>query len=191
MKHTSRGFTLIEMLVVTGIMVMLTSVILVNNSRFGGKILLESLAYEIGLTVRQAQVYGISVRRSGSGSYGTGYGLHFVLSSPTTYLLFADAADGDGLYDTGELVQSTNIERGYRLLALCATPSSAIEDCTVTTIDLLFRRPEPDAWISRDGVSCVLMGACMESARIRLVSPRGDYASVVIGVNGQVSVEKQ
>lgn len=188
------GFTIIELLVVSAILVILTGVILVNNSRFGGKILLESLAYEIGLTVRQAQIYGISVRRFGSG-YDTGYGLHFERSSPAAYFLFADK-NGNGLYDTGagELVQSIAIERGYRISELCVTPPhGAQEDCSPARLDILFKRPEPDAWITENGStpSCVSGGACAEKARVRVVSPRGDRASTVIWVNGQVSVEKQ
>ena len=37
---TARGFTLIELMVVTGILVVITSLILANNTRFGGAVLL-------------------------------------------------------------------------------------------------------------------------------------------------------
>lgn len=167
-----------------------SSVILASNSNFGGKILLENLAYDMALTVRQAQVYGISTQRFGANNYSAGYGLHFAMSSPALYVLFADAVTANGLYDSGELVQSIAIERGYTIQKLCATPINGSEDCTLTQLDILFKRPEPDAWISANGTSCILLsGSCQESARIFVNSPRGDVYSILVDVNGQVSVQ--
>src|SRR3989344_9303934 len=55
---TERGFTLIELLVVTGILVLISGLVLANNTRFGGAILLKNLAYDVGLSIREVQVYG-------------------------------------------------------------------------------------------------------------------------------------
>ena len=49
-----RGFTLIELIVVTGIIVVVSTLVLSSNARFGGAILLENLAYDVGLSVRKA-----------------------------------------------------------------------------------------------------------------------------------------
>ena len=75
-RHASRqaGFSLIELLVVTGVIAVISGLMLVSNSTFGGQILLQNLAYDIALTLRQAQVYGISVQRFGT-SYGSSYGM--------------------------------------------------------------------------------------------------------------------
>jgi hypothetical protein len=165
--------------------------LLASNSRFGGSVQLESLAYDVGLSIRSSQVYGISVRRFSSGVYTAGYGMHFDLSSPTTYVLFGDAVSANGLYDQGELVESTAIASGYYISALCTTESGSAEDCTTGKLDVLFKRPEPDAYIARNEESCILhTGTCQESARIVVKSPRGDTMSVTISVNGQISVTK-
>lgn len=186
-----RGFTLIEMLVVTAVMIVISGLLLASNSRFGGTVQLESLAYDIGLSIRQAQVYGISVRQFAPGVYTAGYGMHFELSSPTTYVLFGDAVSANGLYDVGELVTSTTISRGYSIKQLCVTQTGNAEDCSVTKIDVLFKRPEPDAFISANSLSCILKnGPCEQSARIVVQSPRNDTMSITIGVNGQISVSK-
>jgi prepilin-type N-terminal cleavage/methylation domain-containing protein len=188
----SKGFTLIELLVVTGIIVVITTIVLANDNRFGGVVLLENLAYNIALSIRQAQVYGISVQRFGTGTFNVGYGMHFNLSSPTTYLLFADAVQQNGMYDQGELVASTDISSGYQITKLCAPAGTDAASCTaVPAVDILFERPEPDAWISVAGVSCVLNNAsCATDARIVLASPRGDIMSVVVEANGQISVKR-
>lgn len=184
---------------VTGIIVVVSGVILANNSRFGGVVVLENLAYDMGLSIRQAQVYGISVARFGAGDYSAGYGIHFDLSSPNTYILFGDAVTQDGLYDcptpggsSCELVQASTLNQNYRIADLCITPSSGVETCGVTSrADVLFKRPEPDAWISAGGNSCILNNAtCQSRVRIVIQSPRGDTMNIVVDANGQISVRR-
>lgn len=177
---------------------------LVSNSNFGGKVLLENLAYDIALSVRQAQVYGISVQRFGTDTFSAGYGVHFDTSSPSTYWTFADALTANGLYDcptpgsntTCELVQSTSISRGFRISKICVPAGTDSTTCTsVNPVDVTFRRPEPDACISIEGVAGVngslQCTTTHDSVRLVLVSPRGDVTSVVMEKNGQVSVQKR
>jgi hypothetical protein len=62
----------------------------------------------------------------------------------------------------------------------------------VAVLDILFKRPEPDAGISAAGLSCLLsLGTCYDSARVVVASPRGDITSVVVENNGQIYVQKQ
>ncbi len=195
-----RGFTLIELLAVCFVIALISGLILVSNSTFGGSVLLENLAYDIALSIRQAQVYGISVQRFSTNTFSAGYGMHFAISSPTTYALFADALTANGLYDcptpgsdtTCELVQSTSIDKAYKIKKLCAPAGVDSASCTsVSSVDILFKRPEPDAYISAGDLSCALqLGTCYDSTRIVLSSPRGDVTTVVIEANGQISVDK-
>ncbi len=183
----TRGFSLIELIVVTGVLTVVTSLILANNAKFGGAITLRNLAYDIALSVREAQTYGISVRKfgSGSGQFGAGYGMHFRTSSPTSYLLYADAVNQNGLYDgSGELVESVAISRGFEIADLCYTSAGgSAETCGVQKIDIVFERPEPDAHIR------VNDGAILnQRARIVVTSPRGDEASIIVEATGQISV---
>jgi len=181
-----RGLTLIEMLVVTGIIALISGLVLANNNRFGGQVLLQNLAYDIALSIREAQIYGISVQQF-QGTYGYSYGMYFQPSTSggrTIYVLFADT-DDNGLYDgTAELVQSTAIASGYAVADLCATPVSSIERCGLSSLAITFRRPEPDAYIRTQDHA-----GLHESARIILRSPRGETKQVVVGVNGQISVQ--
>ncbi len=183
----ARGFTLIEMLVVIGVMAVISALILANNNRFGGVVLLQNLAYDIALSIRQAQVYGIAVARFNE-SFDAGYGMHFQIdtnpSAQSAYVLFADVND-NGVYDPpGELVQSTFIAGGYRIAQLCVTPASASDRCDITSLDILFVRPEPDAYIRSPQVS-----GLNEAGSITVISPREDTKTIRIYANGQISVE--
>jgi prepilin-type N-terminal cleavage/methylation domain-containing protein len=188
-RNAQKGFTLIEMLVVIGVIVVVAGVMLANNTRFGGAVLLENFAYDVALQVRQAQVYGVSVVRFGNGNYSAPYGVHFDRSSNTSYLFFADATT-NGVYDPGELVKTTTMTRGFKIGALCATPASGnppVEDCTMTNVDITYKRPEPDAYIAASGG---VAAPPYTSARVQLISPRNDTMSVIIYNNGQISVQR-
>ena len=180
------GFTLAEMIVVTGIIALISGIVLANNNRFGGKILLQNLSYDIALSIRQAQISGISVQRFKT-SFGAAYGMHFV---PTTGLntdsfqLFADLNES-GTYDSAtELVQSTTIAGGYRILRLCAKPPGQADICNLATLDIAFKRPESDARILSPAYA-----GLNESASIRVSSPRDDYQDITVDANGQISVK--
>src|SRR3989338_5478037 len=90
-----RGFTLIELIVVSAIIILITTFILFQQSKFNSSTLLRSLTYSMALSVRQAQVYGTSVRgftpaAGGSATFGSGYGIHFPAgATPYQYYLFA------------------------------------------------------------------------------------------------------
>lgn len=201
----SAGFTLIELLAVTAIIVIISAVVLANNNRFGGAVILENFTYDVALSLRQAQVYGISVARFGTGTsqFDYAYGMHFDLSSPTTYILFADTV-GSGVYSSAiqptEVVATTDIRQGFFISDLCYTSTSQSEECnsanpgSVTTLDIVFKRPEPDAYIAVNGLATFTNGVPSASqpnrqARIVLKSPRGDVRSVIVDVAGQISVK--
>jgi len=185
----SRGFSLLELLVVTGIFMVLSTIVLSTNARFGSVIVLKNLAHDMALTIRQAQVYGIAVRRyqeGGGANFYVGYGMHFTLpgeGSPSTYELFADAIK-NGVYDPGETIQSTTLAGGYRIVDICAREAATgIETCSVPEVHMVFRRPEPDALIRRAA------GASLDDrVRIIIESNKGDQAEVVVESSGQISV---
>lgn len=90
---TRAGFTLIELMVVITIFIVVTGVLLANYPAFGSKIVLENMAYEIALAMRQAQTYGLSVRTAGADTF-PGFGIHFYTGSggDKEFFLFANDA---------------------------------------------------------------------------------------------------
>jgi prepilin-type N-terminal cleavage/methylation domain-containing protein len=185
--HSSAGFTLIELMVVSAIFMVLSSVVLSANTRFGNKVVLQNLAHEMALTVREAQVYGIAVRRFSGSNFDVGYGMYFTPSSgesQTVYQLFGDVIV-NGVYDPGETVRTMTFASGYSIVDICARDaSSSIETCSLPEIHILFYRPEPDALIRRAA------GAPTDDrVRIVLESPRGARSEVHIEASGQIAVQ--
>ncbi len=103
-----KGFSIIELIVVVAIMLVVTSVTLLRQSKFSSDILITNMAYAIGLDIREAGVLGTSSRQSdyvttvGSGNsdedqYRVGYGVHFSMNADgndtNTYVKFVDLPD--------------------------------------------------------------------------------------------------
>lgn len=173
-------------MVVTGIFMILSGVVLSTNARFGNLIVLQNLAHDMALSVRQAQVYGIAVRRYEGVNFDVGYGIHITQpaeDSLSTYVLFGDV-NQNGVFDTGETVISTTLNGGYRIANICARAQSGVESCSLQQVSMLFRRPEPDAMIRQSA------GAALDDrARIVLESRSGEQAEVVVEASGQISVQ--
>lgn len=194
------GFTIIELLVVATIMIVITSIVLVNNNRFGGKVLLQNLAYDIALSLRQAQIYGIAVH-SQAGDFSLAYGLHFDVNPANSkqYIFFADAS-ANGVYNSSpvEIVgQPFSINRGYYLYKLCVTPPIGDPSCTAGTpsidqLDITFRRPNTEACISANGNTSYTGTKCnfpYLRAKIQVASPRGDMMCILVEATGQIAVQ--
>jgi Tfp pilus assembly protein FimT len=184
-----RGFSIIELLVVTGIFTVITGVVLANNAQFNSSVLLGNAAYDIALSIRQAQVYGLSTQAY-SGEFQVGYGVH--VTPGTGYLMFADLDDDQNKrYDAGvdQVVESYALGRGYRISRFCGTLSDSTEECSdtdaaLTHIDIGFLRPNPDATITGDGVTLY------SSAYILIESRSGEQRKVAIQSTGQISVSR-
>lgn len=183
-------------MVVTAIFMILSSVVLSTNARFGNLIVLQNLAHDMALSVRQAQVYGIAVRRFEATNFDVNYGIHFTLpaeDAPTIYELFADV-NRNGTYDEGDaIVSSTTVSPGFTIADLCVRNASGIEDCGVGSVDVVFRRPEPDACISKDGaVTYNQQFECVsQENRMRLVmqSRSDEQSEITVESSGQISVQ--
>jgi len=142
---------------------MITGIVLFSQTAFNNSILLNNLAYDIAITLRQAQTFGVNVRESGVGSgkfspYGVYFNLNSILGNKG-FVLFADTAIGadqkPDLKFTGdptckasdpECVQKYSLNKGNYIKDICIGSSDA--NCiSVGSNDLtiLFKRPNPDA----------------------------------------------
>ena len=180
----SKGFTLIELLVTLSLFVVLTTIVIFSQSKFNGSILLTNLAYDVALTVRQAQSYGVNVREttSGSGDFKHAYGVHFDIdiTKNKQFLLFSDNTTVNSKYDTDDFIVNTyKIKRGSYIKDICV----GVSPCSsVNTLDITFLRPNPDAIIKGDSATDET------EAKITISSSDGATRTVIIYSTGQISI---
>jgi type II secretory pathway pseudopilin PulG len=200
--RSASGFTLIELITVLTIVILITGVILFNTSGFNSAILLRSLAYEVGLSVREAQLYGVAVRQSQSGDFNASYGVYFNsatigASNPnSTYPLFADTyppGAPDGQYTAGEdtLIETFKLNNGFYIEDFCATTDAGGVQCASTGaihwMTIVFTRPNPEANILTDANPT--LPSAYQSATITVESPSGATHTVTVSLTGQISVQ--
>ncbi len=201
---TNRGFTLAELLVTLSLFVVLTTIVLFNSSRFNGSILLTNLAYDIAITIRQAQNFGINVREVSNESdltkkFQHAYGVHFDKDKNTNFILFADiddnkkySNDSTACKDNPECVDTYNFKRVNKISKICVT-SLGIDYCSdpaLSKLDIMFIRPNPDA-IVKGIKSDNTEYSNITEAKITISS--GDDTNtrnIVVNSTGQISVER-
>ena len=194
------GFTLVELLVTISMFVIITGVILVNSNKFDSTVLLNNFTYDVALTIKQAQSYGVNVKESSSGSFNTAYGVYFDLAqSKTNFVLFNDVNDNkiyDGLLtacptDSVECIQKYSMTKGTGIKSICA--GSDETDCKNNPADqlsIMFKRPNLSALIySKIGGNPLSTEKAY--AKIILAAQNGTATSTVVVTSvGQIYVKK-
>lgn len=164
------------MLAILGIV---TGLMLFQYRQFDSQLLVRNLAYEIALTIREAQTLGIGVRGS-AGVFSQAHGVHF--APGTTYFLFRDTNDS-GQYDSGDTILNTyTVERKSTISNLCvgSAPLSGSE-CGRSTLDIMFERPDPDAFFYPSPTA--------SAAQITVRSSTGITRMIDVTATGQVSIQ--
>lgn len=182
--HRQRGFSLIELLVSLAIAVLVVGGILLRFRSFDSIVVLKGTAYDVALTLREAQVKSVSAG-GGEGASFADYpvGVFFDTGEPNEYIAFYDVNDNSD-YDSGTdtIIETYVIPDNYEISDICLD-----SDCTnPTSLTITYHRPEFDAvFVSDTGPSTA------SDAKI-LVSVSTDatqYFTVVAGVTGYISVE--
>lgn len=143
-RSGARGFSLVELLVAVSILVLLAGVVLARYKDFDSITLLQSLAYDVALSIREAQVLGVGVRGAAD-SYDPPFGVHFDVNTPTQYVLFRDSDEND-TYSASEMVSLFHIGNGHSITDICFDG-----DCSVNEANVLFERPDLDAIFATGG----------------------------------------
>lgn len=208
-KH---GYSLVELLFVMGMVFLLAGISLVNYNRFGKEVELENAAYDVALTVRTAQFFGINRRDDLTSSFDEPkpYGVYFNTSlvsppqgiSQESFMMFLDNDGGpddtNNLFDNNfaadslcvsnsstECIDIFTLTKGMYISNLCAGTSSS--DCTTRDeLHITFKRPNPDAIIKVDDT-----GTTYEYAEIDVSSPISGIPPITIsvGIAGQISIK--
>ncbi len=188
----ARGFSLIELLISTAIIVAVASIVIVRFSTFDSTTLLKGLAYEIAATIREAQVHSVSVLGSDP-NFRYPYGVTFSPDAQSYTAFFYRGTADVPVYDLSSVttVGTYTIGRSMQVKDVCVKVGSGTSNCNVGRLDISFRRPEFKAIFNAvpDGGS--IDNDAIESVQIKLQSINGgDTWMVSVGLLGNVSVSR-
>lgn len=210
-ENTKRGFTIVELAVVAGIFGVITAIVVFKYGDFTSNLLVSNMAYEIALTTRQAQVFGVGVRGveiDGERQFEYPYGVYFNLNDGSSaeenqsrnFILFADINDNlrcDGVEGgtspctctTGdECVDQYSMQRNIRLTEIKVGTNDCYADF-VTEAAVSFKRPNPEARIlnqsnGNDGFSFIQL-------KVEAPGSGVNPSYVLISSTGQISVSSE
>jgi prepilin-type N-terminal cleavage/methylation domain-containing protein len=182
------GFTLVELLVSISILLLIISVVIFRFASFDSVILLRTLAYDIGLSIRSAQSYSLSALGY-EDNFRLPYGVSFSPDSPNndSYIFFRYlGSEAVPRYD-GDYVDVYQLGRSFIISDVCVVVNS-VEDCDISGLDVSFRRPEYTSIFYVPGYSGDLND--IDSGIIKVRSTRNEDITAVVEVTytGQIEV---
>jgi len=141
LKHDSRGFTVIELLVSVSIIALVTVVYIADYRSADRQAALSMAAQKLASDIRQVQNYSLGSKEFGGLLPPGGWGINIDRTADEhSYNLFVDM-DSDQNYDSGggELVEK--IELGSKI-AIVSTSAG-------NTVDIVFFPPDPLTYINK------------------------------------------
>lgn len=209
LKNLQKGFTLVEMMVVLGIMGVISSVLLFNYSDFSSLVKTRNLAQEIALAIRKTQSYatGSHLINDSGGSTVRDYGIIFsknVTASAYTpgsqsFMIFAalpDPAQGETVgrrYNAsgGVCNQSTvslsqecleyyNIDKTSYISDVEQVNSSGVAATTASGAgNIVFHRPVSDADMCVTSGLYCVTGSDASGTQISVTSYNKKYSYII------------
>ena len=205
----TRGFTVVELVVSTGIIIVILGMVFASYPRFRARSSLSALTREVGLLVREAQVFGLAVKEFPQREAEfPPYGIHTNADNNKEFILFGDLVkSGSGatgaranIYDSGdgcgskktECVRRISIAGPEFVEKICVIPGggrggSELEElCDIPELNITFRRPDPEAVIVTDDPAIRYNGA-----KIYLQSGKDnrEHKIIRVWITGQTSIQ--
>jgi len=138
-KCSTKGFTLVELLVTMGIFLVMSAAVLANYKGYGNNAYFANASEDIVLALRQAQVYGVGAKGVGV-SFTSAYGVYFLANS-SQIIIFRDSVIVNSKYDDGEAIETITWKSPITISALTCNGSA----CVGGNASVTFKRPSPDA----------------------------------------------
>ncbi len=184
------GFTLLEALIVIGIVVIIAGVTLSNFPEFSERINIEQETGKLVLFLRKAQTFALAVRefQPGSGIFPS-YGVHLSMDNTEKYFLFADLNSSNVFEEfLGEFVEETIFKKRFQIAQICGNSQSIPEGpCSLSSADIVYTRPTPT--ITLTGIDSGLP-FLYNDIKVVLKSIDGSIEkNVIVWSTGQISVE--
>lgn len=190
-----KAFSIIEMLVSVGILLILSAIIVSNPNRAPQFYDLVNGAQRVEAELRKTQGFALATKDFKGAPPAGGWGIHFVKTLGTNqrcYIIFAD--DGDGVFEPGAGEQAdpcnpnindTLTERYDRIfLPITIDIANITFGGSVASLDIVYRAPRLDVVMNTCSSSCV-----SPNSIITLQSKGGGTKGVIINEVGNVEAQ--
>jgi type II secretory pathway pseudopilin PulG len=172
-----KGFTVLELVVVTGIMVILMVGVMTNFRGYEHKSLLDTETDKIFSVLRQAQIFSLTGQLFNGSRYN--FGVHFETCSSGSceYVLFADL-DDDKRYDAGEEYEQSEFNILEGVFVQNMNVGGAVSE-----LDVLFEAPLGEIYFNNSQAT--------EEAQIIFAHTKFEGTKIITinSVSGQIDVE--
>jgi prepilin-type N-terminal cleavage/methylation domain-containing protein len=199
-----KGFTVVELIIVIGIIVMVSTLSLASLPQLSSQVRINEAVEDILRAIREARHNSIAIREFSPGSdIFPSYGLYFDIDSPQKFIMYADCKindNGDQILDDRDNFtfnpDSINCDGGNGWVKdITLDPKVSITAIrSITTGDPVeetkayveYIRPEPSIWISDSDGNVLPLG----KIEIELTSITNAFTkTVLIWTTGNVEVK--
>jgi len=137
---TSKGFTLIEMLVVLAIIVVITGIVIFNVGTERQNSALLRSSQKLSLDLRRTQNFALSSKVFKTTGVPCGWGVHFNGINSTNYIIFADLAVNQNCSDR-DFIRAANGSEDFETINL--ESGITVSGLSGGLTDIIFTPPDP------------------------------------------------
>ena len=151
-----RGFTLIELIVVTAVIGVVSGVVLAGVKTGEQSLLLDRAAHAVAQDIRQTVDYTMRARPdpglcTGANEKFIGYGIRFhSVNTPTSYIIFANCKNTNNNKEIVKELETVNLDKGVKVSNIQFTPGPVGDPTPFRGTRISFRPPDPTTQISWD-----------------------------------------
>lgn len=168
----SKAFTIIELLVTTIIIGILSSVLFLGKTESEERLALQRSTYQLAQDLREVQGMAMGAGEvSCNGVLAHSFGIQFKASWQDHYILFADCDESHNRGGADEDIRTTYLEKKVKISNLL--PSSSFS--------VVFAPPDPKTYIKQNDWN--------EEAEITLQFDSGDTKTVKINSAGRIEIK--